>query len=260
MLKKAIFILTLLIIVIVGIIVPTVLLTKNQTKTNTPPEPVQSETTKMLAVPGADPIPFEHLDFAQSSSIWVVVSKTRPLANMQYVPSDLIVPTVASNDQKSDEERSIRTVIEEPLRRLFRDAASSGHTLFIASGYRSYALQQQYYSNYVRTSGEAAANMFSAKPGHSEHQTGLAVDISLQSRQCYLDTCFAETTAGQWLKTHAHEYGFIIRYPAEKTEVTGYQYEPWHLRFVGDTLARALYASNTVLDEVVPIMEKTITE
>ena len=261
MLKKVIFALILVIIIVLGILLPINMLPEKPKNSTT--QGSNKDTAKpvpTLSISGAVPLPFEHLDFAEPSSLWVVVSKTRPLADAQYMPNDLVIPQVAGNDQKSEEERSVRAVMDEPLQALMQAARAKGFELMVASGYRSYSLQQQYYSNYVRTSGEAEANKFSARPGYSEHQTGLAVDLSLKSRECYLDVCFGDTPAGTWLKDNAHIYGFIVRYPADKTSVTGYQYEPWHLRYVGKPLAQALHGSGQTLDEIVPVLESTRAE
>ncbi len=221
----------------------------------------QAPRNIMLAIPGAKPIDAPVDDFRLSSSPWVVVSKTRPLPDSQYRPDDLVLPTeFATNTQKSDEERSVRQLIVSPLQNMLADARAAGFDLFVASGFRSYNLQNSYYTNYVRTSGETAANQFSARPGYSEHQTGLAVDLSLMSRECYLETCFGETAAGKWLAANAQTYGFILRYPADKTEITGYQYEPWHFRFVSPDLAKALFDSKLTLDQITPQLEKARAE
>ena len=259
MFKKVLVSVILVAIIVLGVMLP-INLTSN-TPASRPSDNNETVNTKpQLTIPGAAPIHFEHTDFAKESSIWTVVSKTRPLANMQYVPTDLKIPDVPGNEQKSVEERSVRAVIETSLQEIFKNASSNGHSLIVASGYRSYTLQQQYYQNYVRTSGEAEANKFSAKPGYSEHQTGLAVDISLASRECYLETCFGETSAGTWLRDNAHLYGFIMRYPQDKTAITGYQYEPWHFRYVGIPLAEAIHRSGKALDEIVPVLQSTHDE
>lgn len=113
-------------------------------------------------------------------------------------------------------------------------AAQDDIDLRIVSGYRSYDLQRDIYNGYVRRDGQAEADTYSARPGHSEHQTGLAIDVNS------LDFDFGLTPEGQWLKHHCYQYGFIIRYPEGKESITGYRYEPWHLRYVGE-LAEELY-------------------
>lgn len=189
------------------------------------------------------------LDITTPTSQYVLVNKTHPLDPTDYKPADLVgsvVPTVSSD---SVEEKSVRDLIRPDLVKMFEDAKADGLDLIMNSGFRSSKLQAFYYNNYVKNSGEAAANKFSAKPGYSEHQSGLALDISYANRKCYLDICFAETDAGKWLAQHAHEYGFILRYPDGKESITGYQFEPWHFRYVGKDVAGAIYDKQTTYEE-----------
>lgn len=129
------------------------------------------------------------------------------------------------------------------LQQLQNAAASNGHEMTLISGYRSYDYQASLYNGYVMMDGQAAADRYSARPGYSEHQTGLAFDIGK------LDQNYGYSPAGQWLAQHAHEYGFIIRYPQGKEHVTGYMYEPWHVRYLGVTLASNVYMSGLTLEE-----------
>ena len=114
-------------------------------------------------------------------------------------------------------------------------AANEGISLSVISGYRSYSRQNTIYNNYVSRDGKAKADTYSARAGHSEHQTGLAADINSLSQS------FKNTKEGKWLNEHCYEYGFIIRYPEGKESITGYIFEPWHIRYVGKELASALY-------------------
>ena len=115
------------------------------------------------------------------------------------------------------------------------DASSEGVSLKVISGYRSYSRQSTIYNNYVSKDGKAKADTYSARAGHSEHQTGLAADINS------LSTSFINTKEGKWLNDNCYKYGFIIRYPKGKSDITGYMYEPWHIRYVGVDLATKLY-------------------
>ena len=115
------------------------------------------------------------------------------------------------------------------------DSQSIGLNLYISSGYRSYTYQENLYNNYVYQDGKEQADTYSARPGHSEHQTGLAFDLNT------IDDSFAYTDEGKWVKDNCYKYGFIIRYPKGKEQETGYQYESWHLRYVGKNLAQKLY-------------------
>ena len=131
---------------------------------------------------------------------------------------------------------------------LFSDAKAEGHALKVASGYRSFADQRYIYNGYAAQSGKEAADRFSARAGHSEHQSGLAFDVNLPDLDQLL-TSFGDSPVGKWIAENAHRYGFIIRYPEDKESVTGYMYEPWHLRYVGEELAAAMYESGLTLEE-----------
>ncbi len=126
-------------------------------------------------------------------------------------------------------------------------AKEDGISLWIISGYRSYETQEAVYNNYVANNGQADADTYSARPGHSEHQTGLAFDIN------QISYSFGETPAGKWVAEHAAEYGFIVRYPQEKQHITGYIYEPWHLRYLGTELAMDVFESGLCLEEYLNI-------
>lgn len=221
-----------------------------------------SEQPKAITVnlPNATPVTAIKEDYDSDASLWRIVSKDYPYNDSHYVPSGLELATVSSRTDKSNEERSLRADIMPAVEKLFTAMTAQGYDMMIGSGYRSYDLQNMYYTNYVKASGEAAANQFSAKPGQSEHQSGLAFDISYQSRQCYLDTCFGDTEAGKWIQAHSYEYGFIVRYPKDKTTVTKYMYEPWHLRYVGTELAKALHDSGLTLDEARPYLQTALKE
>lgn len=121
-------------------------------------------------------------------------------------------------------------------------ASDAGYTITNVSGFRSYATQQRVYSGWVNTYGQTQADRISARPGHSEHQTGMAIDVNS------LDESFGETSEGKWLAKNAHKYGFIIRYPQGKEGITGYAYEPWHIRYVGE-IAEDIYNSGLTLEE-----------
>ncbi len=113
-------------------------------------------------------------------------------------------------------------------------ASVDGLDIYISSGFRSYETQDEIYNNYVYWNGQEVADTFSARPGYSEHQTGLAIDVNT------IDDSFAGTPEAIWLEENCTDYGFIIRYPQGKQDITGYQYEPWHIRYVGKEVAEAL--------------------
>lgn len=139
------------------------------------------------------------------------------------------------------------------LSRLQAGARNAGFSMPLLSGYRSFDYQDKLYRKYAATDGVAAANTYSAWPGHSEHQTGLAFDIGS------INNNYGNTPAGKWLAAHAHEYGFIIRYPKGKEGITGYQYEPWHVRYLGVELATKVYESGLCLEEYLSQPDPTPT-
>lgn len=127
--------------------------------------------------------------------------------------------------------------------KLKADAESLGYDMPLLSGFRSYETQRGLYNRYVATYGQAEADTFSARPGTSEHQTGLAMDVGM------IEDWYGDTAAGQWLAANCHKYGFIIRYPQGKQHITGYKYEPWHIRYLGVDVATAVYNSGLTLEE-----------
>ncbi|MCK8060023.1 M15 family metallopeptidase [Fusibacter sp. A2] len=133
---------------------------------------------------------------------------------------------------------------------MFEDARKAGHILYLSSGYRDYDFQESLFSQGVRKNGYAYTNRFIAVPGQSEHQTGLAVDITAKSVSLGLTATFDGTKEYEWLMEHAYEYGFILRYPEGKEAITGYGYEPWHYRYVGSaTIARYIMEEEITLEE-----------
>ncbi len=127
------------------------------------------------------------------------------------------------------------------------DAAALGLDIYLGSGYRDYAFQEECYNSMVDAYGKEYADSVSARPGYSEHQTGYTIDCNT------IDNTFAETDEGKWLAEHAHEYGFIIRYPEGKEAITGYDYESWHIRYVGLEHAQAIYEQGITLEEYLDI-------
>lgn len=183
------------------------------------------------------------------TSFWVVVNKPRPLSPIDYVPADLVTPNVAIRNP-GGEASKVAAVTAKALESLFAGAKADKVSLMLTSGYRSYNYQVTVYNGYVSSMGKSEADKISARPGHSEHQTGLAADVEPANHSCELDVCFANTTEGIWLAANAYKYGFIIRYPADKTTVTGYSFEPWHIRYVGTLLATEMHDQGiTTLEE-----------
>jgi len=148
------------------------------------------------------------------------------------------------------EDREARTAFNE----LAAKAALSGFNLTAFSTYRSFDYQAELYERYVNRDGNEAADRYSARPGYSEHQTGLAFDIGeVNFEQHWASSTFGETEAGKWVADNAHLYGFILRYPLGKEEVTGYMHESWHFRYVGIDLAVEIYKEKVTLEEYLGI-------
>lgn len=182
------------------------------------------------------------------NSIYVLVNKNNEL-DSNYQPDDLVIPNVKFPFEGNDPKKQMRADAAFALENLINGAKEDGHDIVAVSGFRSYNRQKAIYEANVKRMGEDAANKVSAKPGQSEHQTGLAMDVSSKSIGYILEESFGEVPEGIWLSEHAHEYGFIIRYQKDKTDITGYSYEPWHIRYVGIELATYLYENNLTLEE-----------
>ncbi|WP_078380324.1 M15 family metallopeptidase [Sutcliffiella halmapala] len=183
-----------------------------------------------------------------TENILIVVNKEQSLP-ADYVPSDLAIPDVAFSFDGDYDKKYLREEAARALEELFSVAASENVELFAVSGYRSYETQYGIYNSYIKRWGEEKTNAVSAIPGHSEHQTGLAMDVSSRSAALDLTEEFGETVEGKWIKKNAGKHGFIIRYPKGKEVITGYQYEPWHLRYVGKDVATYIQENDLTLEE-----------
>lgn len=178
----------------------------------------------------------------------ILVNKTHPLPE-DYVPVDLVPVDIPFAYIGDDMRNYLREPAARALEEMFRDAVAAGLDLIGVSGFRSYERQRSIYEQNLAVKGEAHTALYSARPGQSEHQTGLAIDISTPSIGSGLTTDFESTPEGQWLRENAPNYGFILRYPAGSEDITGYAYEPWHFRYVGRELAQYLRKNNLTLEE-----------
>lgn len=186
------------------------------------------------------------LSIDDPTSIWVVADKLRQLKPANYVPPDLVQTPVPHLNPPT-----LRAAAANAIVAMFAAAKAEGAGgMQLQSAYRSYAVQVNVYNGYVRSAGQAGADAQSARPGFSEHQTGLAADISAQPLTCALAACFGQTPQGKWLVANAYRFGFLLRYPADKVAVTGYMYEPWHFRYIGVELATEMHKTGfTTLEE-----------
>ncbi|MGO1181884.1 MAG: M15 family metallopeptidase [Micrococcaceae bacterium] len=178
------------------------------------------------------------------ASLTVVVNKQNPLTPPQWAPSDLTALSVSTTKSGL----TLRQPASEAASELFDAAAADGISLSVVSAYRSYDYQVGTYQHWVNQQGASAADRISARPGYSEHQTGLAMDVVGSDGACTLQTCFESTAAGRWVAEHAAEHGWVIRYPAGAESITGYSYEPWHLRYVGHGPAAEIMAAGGVME------------
>ena len=174
-------------------------------------------------------------EFSDPYSLLVVANKKYAL-DYYFEPTDLRVVNATGNRT-----HYLRDCAASALESMFAAAAQEGITLVTCSSYRSASYQASLYNNYVAMYGTATADTISARPGYSDHQTGLAADIGDHDQATVFTQAMENTVEGQWLYAHAHEYGFILRYPKGKEWITGYSFEPWHYRYVGVDYATAIY-------------------
>lgn len=223
--------------------------TSTEAPTATPSlEPTPSPTATPSPIPTVPPAPAT-LN-SDPATIDYVVNRACLLPD-NYEPADLVKLTDIGIEKKNVASTSakLRKVAAEALKELLLASNAEGLHLVAVSGYRSFDYQYQIYGNYLFTYGIEHTNRYSAVPGSSEHQTGLAMDVSCAAVGNDLITEFVNTPEGKWLYEHCWEYGFIIRYQKGKVKITGYEYEPWHIRYVGIPLAYYLTTTGITLDE-----------
>ncbi len=235
--------------------IPTDTPTPSATSTPIPTLPPYTSTPTPTITPTPTPT-----DIPSVQTVWdtpvtdpadytFLVNREHALAS-DYVPEDLTYISHAANTNSSEDKYMMRRVAAEAFDALC-DAAYSEKELSIVgvSGYRSYERQYNLYAGYLIRDGISGTNYYSAAPGTSEHQSGLAIDISCKSCGYDLVNSFAKSKEGEWVAENAWRFGFIIRYAESKVDITGYAYEPWHIRYVGIPLAYYLYMSGLTLEE-----------
>jgi zinc D-Ala-D-Ala carboxypeptidase len=206
--------------------------TGSPTATSTPGSAAGTEPATP-APPGSPAAsgPGRKYSLTDPASPWVVVNKHRPLSPESFIPADLVQPAVRL--AVSGEAALLNSTTAAAAERMFADAAAAGVVLTLASGYRSYTTQTATYNSYVTSRGRAEADTVSARPGYSEHQTGWSFDVGDGGGACSFQPCFAEQPAAVWARENARRFGFVVRYPWMLHQITGYYYEPWHLRYIG---------------------------
>ncbi|PJI86755.1 D-alanyl-D-alanine carboxypeptidase [Luteimicrobium subarcticum] len=205
------------------------------------PSPTPRATPTRAATPAEPTFTAAQLD--DPTSTLVVVDKQRPFHPKDWAPADLVRVGTGSEQ--------LRPEAATALGHLFAAAKKAGKPLVVHSAYRSYPVQVSTYEGWVAKFGKKSADAQSARPGYSEHQSGLALDV-LDAGSCGALSCFGTTPQAAWLGANAWRYGFVVRYPKGEQAVTGYVYEPWHIRYVGTAVAKGMHDSGeTVLETYV---------
>lgn len=201
-------------------------------------KPMPSQNSKPATEPTPRPAPDKNPSTPTYVNQILIVNKSYKLP-AAYAPSDLITGIQGQLYSKS---------IDVDLQAMFKAATGAGLNIIINSAYRSYNTQANLYANYSARDGQAAADRYSARAGHSEHQTGLALDLggAKLSSDCNFSDCFATSAESAWLSKNSSKYGFILRYPLNKESITGFMYEPWHFRYVGKAIAEDMKAKGAL--------------
>ena len=174
-----------------------------------------------------------------------LVNKENAL-NSDYEPNDLVKVNVESTKDNI----YMSEIAAENLENMFKAAKEDGINLYIVSGYRSSSYQNNLYYRSLKRRGREYTEKYVAQANHSEHQTGLAADISSESIGYKLISAFEHTEEGRWLDKNAYKYGFILRYKKDRVEDTGYGFEPWHFRYVGKEIAKYIYENDLILEDL----------
>ncbi len=194
--------------------------------------------------PASSPRAEPSWDIDSRTSLHCVVNRARPIGE-DYVPAGLMEPDVAFAKERG----VLRAEAALAFQAMYEAAQAEGVRFHFYSGYRSAQFQREIYDNSLKVYGEAWVKAYVAPPGSSEHQTGLGIDISCPETNFLLKDAFESTPAGLWLSRRAADFGFILRYPKGKEDVTGYAYEPWHYRYVGPELAKRIKSSGLTMEE-----------
>ena len=191
-----------------------------------------------VTAPSFQSYDYPRLMLSMAGTEFVLVNKHNPINPLKFAPADL---DLVKSSKALDNSRELRLsfAAARQLELMASDLLAAGEgQLFLNSAYRTYNYQAELFQSKIKQYGEAGALLRSAKAGFSEHQTGLAADVSVPAQGCAIMTCFGDTKAGQWIAENSWRYGFIVRYESDTQEITGYSYEPWHIRYVGLEVAR----------------------
>ncbi len=249
--KKNVYLLRFLLLILIGVTVYA-LSVLNDSKTiytniteTISKQPTVAKSTKI----GDKTINIPNFEMFKTGNVWALVSKKHPLKG--EAGYQLVDIPVAHGDKGTP--MKIARDISSELEKLVNAAEADGEPLMVSSAYRSLKEQQELYDEFVAKNGREMAAVYVSPVGSSEHHTGLSVDFSSVSDDCSedSDSCSLSQSGAAWLADNAYRFGFIQRYPAGKSDVTGIGHEPWHYRFVGIPLATAMNGSNLTFDEVI---------
>lgn len=178
----------------------------------------------------------------------ILVNKENPLDD-DYRVKNLVSPNVI----KIYDKIKLRSDTSDALKEMLDEAKKDNLTIYLRSGYRSKTDQSIIYNLSLKTKGKAYTEKYKAKPNNSEHQTGLAVDLTCDAVNKQLTPNFENTEEGKWLAENAHKYGFILRYKKDRVDDTGYGFEPWHFRYIGKEIATYIYENDLILEDLYEI-------
>jgi D-alanyl-D-alanine carboxypeptidase len=215
-----------------------------------PPNTTQVEKNQQSnnKTPTVKPSSKELQVIAQPDSIAVLVNKYNKLPET-FTPKDLVFPKIPFLSTATTEKRKLRKEAALQLENMVNAAKKDNIHLKGVSGYRSHQTQKTLFHYYVKRDGYTKARTYSALPGTSEHETGLSIDITGKDGTCAAEDCFGKKPEAKWLAEHVQDFGYIIRYPKGKEAITGYKYEPWHIRYVGIKIAKEIAQKNITLEE-----------
>lgn len=194
-------------------------------------------------------------------NIAILVNRENPL-DKHYLPDCLIATDENENNFHNyinpNNKPQVSPIVMDDLSKMILAAQKEGLNIVVDSGYRSYEYQQEVWNHNLQEKGLEHTEKFVAPPGTSEHQTGLAIDFACFRNDEYLDDLTENDPELIWLMQNAHQYGFILRYPKGKEDITGYNFEPWHFRYVGINLSKYIYENNLTLEEFYLLNNKTM--
>jgi len=210
-----------------------------------------SAPSKLIA-PKAAGFDINKYSIDDPASLWVVVNKNRPLRTADYVPKNLVLPNYKNPNIYNPKKQVLDARAADAMVEMAKAASDAGvGNLVLSSTYRSFVSQTTVHNQFINRLGLTGGEALAARPGYSEHQTGLAADIVTPSQGCLAQPCYAGTSAGSWLAENSYKFGWVLRYPNELTFETGYHFEPWHYRYVGKELAAYMHANKLkTLEEV----------